>query len=144
VPPAGGPGDAPVPEFKTTPPDQPEVGGDGIADQPVWRITTDVINGTVTVTIHGGGEDILDDGRRLYAAETLEVTASDPDPAHATLTADVVYRWQEHKFETEIRARSRQSSDVDAFDLIVELEVDVDGELFFSRQWRESIPRRLV
>jgi hypothetical protein len=84
-----------VPPFRTDPPEQPEVGGDGSTDQPVWRVTTDVIEGTVTVTIHDGGEDVLDDGRRLYAAETLKLTASDPDPAHASLDADVVYRWQE-------------------------------------------------
>jgi putative CocE/NonD family hydrolase len=144
VPPADGPGDVPVPAFKTTPPDQPDVGSDGRADQPVWRISTDVIGDTVTVTIHDGGEDVLDDGRRLYAAETLELTASDSDPARATLHADVVYRWQEHTFQTEIRARSRQSSDEATFDLAVELEVDLDGAPFFQRRWRESIPRRLV
>lgn len=144
VPPAGGPGDVAPPAFKTSPPDQPKVGGEGSADQRVWRIATDVIEDTVTVTIHDGGEDILHDGRRLYAAETLELTASDSDPARASLTADVVYRWQERAFETEIRARSRQTSDADAFDLAVELEVDLDGEPFFRRQWREAIPRRLV
>ena len=48
----------------------------------------------MTVTVHDGGEDILDDGRRLYAAETLTMTASDADPARASLDADVVYRWQ--------------------------------------------------
>ena len=59
VPPAGGPGDLPVPAFKVTPPDEPEVGTEGTADEPIWRIATDVINDTVTVTIHDGGEDVL-------------------------------------------------------------------------------------
>lgn len=144
VPPAGGPGDVPVPAFKTTPPDQPRVGGEGSADDPIWQITTDVIAGTTTVTIHDGGEDILDDGRRLYAAETIKLTASDTDPARATLDADVVYRWREQAFVTEIRARSTQTSDVDAFRLTVDLAVDVDGEPFFRRAWSETIPRRLV
>ena len=120
------------------------VGGEGSADQPVWRISTDVIDDTVTVTIHDGGEDVLDDGRRLYSAESIELTASDSDPAHAVMSADVVYRWREHAFETEIRARSRQTSDALSFDLDVDLEVDVDGEPFFRRRWHEAIPRRLV
>ena len=144
VPAAGGEGDTIVPAFTTSPPDTPEVGGEGTADPPVWRIATDVIDGSVTVMIHDGGEEVLDDGRRLYAAETLTLTASDADPARASLAADIVYRWREHAFETEIRARSRQSSDATTFDLGVELEVDLDGEPFFRRQWRESIPRRLV
>ncbi|HEX5147955.1 MAG TPA: CocE/NonD family hydrolase, partial [Candidatus Limnocylindrales bacterium] len=80
VPPAGGPGDRPVPVFKTTPPDMPEVGAEGAWDPPVWRIANDVIADTVTITIHEGGEDLLDDGRRLYSAETLELTASDSRP----------------------------------------------------------------
>lgn len=144
IPAAGGPGDLPVPAFKTTPPELPEVGGEGTSDTPVWRITEDVIDGTVTVTIHDGGEDVLHDGRRLYAAETLSLTASDSNPAIASLDADVVYRWREHAFETEIRATARQTSTAEAFDLAVALEVDVDGEPFFRRRWSEAIPRRLV
>jgi hypothetical protein len=144
IPPAGGPGDLRPPAFKTTPPELPAVSEDGIADTPVWRITNDVIGDTVTVSIHDGGEDVLHDGRRLYAAETLELTASDSNPAVASLDADVLYRWREHAFEAEIRARARQTSTVDAFALSVELEVEVDGEPFFGRRWSESIPRRLV
>jgi hypothetical protein len=144
VPAAGGPGDASVPAFKTSRPDQPVVGGAGSADEPVWRITTDVLAGSVTVSVHDGSEDVLDDGRRLYAAETLTMIASDADPARASLDANVVYRWSEHAFGTEIRARSTQTSDAVAFHLTVDLQVDVDGEPFFRRQWRETIERRLV
>jgi putative CocE/NonD family hydrolase len=144
VPPAGGPGDASVPAFKASPPDVPEVGGEGQADEPVWRITNDVIASSVTVTIHDGGEDLLDDGRRLYAAETMTLTAFDDDPARAEMDADVVYRWHEHDAFAAIRARSTQTSDATAFHLSVDLDVTLDGETFFHRSWSESIPRRLV
>ncbi len=144
IPPAGGPGDVPVPAFKTTPPDAPAFDGGGSTDGPVWRVSDDVMAGTVTVSVHDGGEDLLEDGRRLYAAETLTMTAFDADPARAILDADVVYRWWEHAFETEIRARSTQTSDAEAFHLSVDLEVDLDGEPFFRRSWNETIERRLV
>jgi len=143
VPSASGPGDTAVPAFKTTPPEMPEVGRAGTADEPVWQISTDVLSGSVTVSVHDGGETVLDDGRRLYSAETLRMTAFDDDPAVASLDADVVYRWREHQFETEIRARSRQTSDADVFNLSIDLEVDIDGAPFFRRSWRESIERRL-
>jgi hypothetical protein len=144
IPPTGGPGDVPVPAFKTTPPDAPAFDGGGSTDEAVWRITDDVIGGTVTVSVHDGGEDFLEDGRRLYAAETLTMTASDAEPARAILEADVVYRWSEHDFETEIRARSTQTSDAVSFHLDIDLEVDVDGESFVRRAWNETIERRLV
>jgi putative CocE/NonD family hydrolase len=144
IPPAGGPGDVAVPAFKTTPPDEPAIGGEGSADPPVWRIADDVIAGTVTVTVHDGGEEVLDDGRRLYAAETLVMTAFDAEPARAILDADVVYRWHDRAFATEIRARSIQTSDAEAFHLTVELSVTLDGAPFFERAWHERIPRRLV
>lgn len=74
VPPAGGPGDAPVPTFRTTPPDLDwpvavavDGRGPAIADVPVWRIEEDVIARSVTVHVQDGGEDIVPDGRRMYA-----------------------------------------------------------------------------
>ena len=159
IPSAGGPGDAPVPAFRTTPPelawpDPVAIDGRGpaVADAPVWRIDEDVIAGSTTVHVHDGGEAIVPDGRRLYAAETLRMTAWDDDPARAELVAEVVYRWQEHEAdrpdgeltEIEIRADSTQTSTATDFDLAVRLAVDVDGERFFERDWHEVIPRRLV
>ena len=144
VPPAGGSGDLPVPTFRTTPADVPSVGGPGEDDPPAWRIEEDVLAGTTTVTIHDGGGWLLADGRHLYSAETLTLTASDRDPATASMEADVVYRWRERANRIEIRARSRQTSTSTDFDLRVDLEVDLDGERFFERTWQERIPRHLV
>jgi uncharacterized protein len=158
VPAAGGEGDLPVPAFRTYPPDlrwpSPEAAdGDGPAksDRPVWEIEEDVLGGSVTVRFHDGGEDVVPDGRRLYAAESIRMTAWDADPARAELDADVVYRWQERDpgrdgelTRIEIRAVSQQRSTVSDFDLSVHLEVDVDGDRFFERDWHETIPRHLV
>ncbi|MEO5885627.1 MAG: CocE/NonD family hydrolase, partial [Candidatus Limnocylindrales bacterium] len=158
VPPAGGPGDAIVPAYRTTPPalDWPAadaIDGDGLAraDPPAWRIEEDVIARSVTVHIHDGGEGIVPDGRRLYAAETLRMTAWDADPARAEFDAHVVYRWQEREPDRdgeltriEIRAYARQASTRSDLELWVHLEVDVDGDRFFERDWREVVPRRLV
>lgn len=110
----------------------------------MWRIDQDVLAETTTVTIHDGGGWHLQDGRYLYAAETLTLTASDRDPATASMDANVVYRWHEVSNRIEIRARSRQSSTATDFDLAVDLEVDLDGERFFERRWQERIPRHLV
>ena len=144
VPAAGGPGDRPVPAFRTAPADVPTLGGPDEDDAPIWRIEEDVLAGTTTVTIHDGGGGELADGRHLYAAETLTLTASDRDPASATMDANVVYRWREVANHIEIRACSRQTSTAMEFDLRVELEVDLDGERFFERTWTERIPRHLV
>jgi putative CocE/NonD family hydrolase len=157
VPPADGPGDAPVPDFKTTAPalvwpDPDPLDGEGpaVADPPVWRIEEDVLGGSTTVHVHDGGEAIVPDGRRLYSAETLRMTAWDDDPSRAELGAEVIYRWQEREAgrddltRIEIHAHSTQTSTATDFDLGVRLTVDVDGERFFERDWHEVIPRHLV
>jgi hypothetical protein len=159
VPPAGGEGDMDVPAFKRTPPElrwpvaeAADGAGPARSDPPVWRIERDVVGESTTVVVHDGGEEVVPDGRRLYAAETLRMTARDRDPSRAELDADVVYRWKEREPGTpdgllvgiEIRARSRQTSTATDFTLTVRLEVDVDGVRFFDRDWAETIPRHLV
>ena len=52
-----------------------------------------MLRGTVAVTVFEGGGSTQEDGSRLYSSERLVLTASDGDPAHATLESDVVYRW---------------------------------------------------
>src|SRR4029078_4704756 len=86
---------------------------------PVWQVEEDVLDGSVTVRFHDGGEDVVPDGRRLYAAESIRMTAWDADPGRAELDADVIYRWQERDpaldgelTRIEIRAVSQQRSTV--------------------------------
>jgi hypothetical protein len=86
----------------------------------------------------------LADGRSLRTSERLTLTASDAEPAHAAFDSAVAYHWQEHSFETDIRTNARLRSDADAFELQVDLEVDLDGERFFERRQSERIERRLV
>ncbi len=135
--------DAPVPAFRAEPSPMREVGASE-EDEPEWRIEEDVLHGTVTVTIFEGGASTQEDGSRLYSSERLVLTASDPDPAHTSLDSDVVYRWSGFGSEADIRARGRIVSDAEAFDVGVTLDVRLDGEPFFAREWQERILRRLV
>jgi hypothetical protein len=96
------------------------------------------------VTISEGCTSTQEDGSRLLSSERLVLTASDADPAHARLESDVVYRWSGFGAEADIRARGTIASDEAAFDVRVALDVVLDGEPFFAREWRERIPRNLV
>ena len=73
------------------------------------------------------------------------MTASDADPARASLDADVVYRWRGARPSRPRSGHARpRPATPTAFHLTVDLEVDLDGEPFFRRTWRETIERRLV
>jgi uncharacterized protein len=133
----------PVPAFRTDPVVMREVGSYE-EDAPEWRIEEDVIRGTSAVTIFDGGGSTQEDGSTLYNSERLVLTASDPDPAHASLESDVVYRWSGFGSRADIRARGTIASDESTFDVAVTLDVALDGEPFFAREWRERIPRNLV
>jgi hypothetical protein len=113
-------------------------------DPPIWHVTEDVIAGTVTVTIGDGGASTLEDGSRVYSAEHLELAASDADPAHARLASVVRYQWTGAGFDVDIRATGDIESDASSFDVRVDLDVRLDGEPFFAREWQERIPRNLV
>jgi hypothetical protein len=131
------------PAFKVTTAGLREVGGSE-EDPAVWRIEEDVIGSTVAVTIGEGGATILEDGSRVYASERLVLTASDADPAHTRLDTVVTYRWTGPGFDVAIRASGEIASDEAAFDVRVDLDVHLDEEPFFAREWSERIPRRLA
>jgi putative CocE/NonD family hydrolase len=131
------------PAFHLDPPVLEEVGS-AEEDPPEWRIEEDVIRGTCAVTIFGGGASTQEDGSRLYSSERLVLVASDADPARARLDSDVVYRYSVDGVEADIRATGGITSDEGSFEVRVALAVRLDGEPFFEREWRETIPRNLV
>ena len=139
-----GGGSLPAPPFKTTPAGLRSIGS-STEEPPTWRVTDDVIAGTVTVTSSEFGEVVMPDGMSsLYTGERLEMTASDDDPAHARMHNEVIYRLRDHGSEVLIEASGTiRSTDTD-FHMNVGLKVTLDGAPFFERGWLETIPRRLV
>lgn len=139
-----GAGSLRVPPFKTTPAGVREVGR-STEEPPTWRVTEDVIDGSVTVTSSEFGETILPGGRSsLHAGERLEMTARDDDPARARMHNEVVYRLRDHGSEILVEASGTIRSTETDFHMNVGLRVTLDGAPFFERGWLETIPRRLV
>jgi putative CocE/NonD family hydrolase len=129
--------------FKTSPPELPEIGG-GSDDPPIWRVTEDVMAGSVTVTTFEGGEAITADGTRLYSSEGHAMTARDADPARAEMRSEIRYRLEQDGVVVDSDADAVTSSTADAFQMQITLRVRLDGEPFFERSWSEVIPRDLV
>ena len=80
----------------------------------------------------------------MFAGEQLEMTASDADPAHARMANSVRYSLDQDGHRVNIRSGGETTSTETDFRMVVRLEVDLDGEAFFQRDWDETIPRRLV
>lgn len=132
----------PPPTFKTSPPELPLVGGYHY-EPPVWQIIEDVIDQSVTVKIYGGDTTELPNGRvSLFNSELLELTAYHNDPAHTTLYNEVKYHLFEHGYETDIQATGTIRSTESDFHVDVQLQIKLNGNLFFQKSWLESIPRQ--
>ena len=80
----------------------------------------------------------------LDGSTSRRIASTDADPAKARLGSDVVYRYTGDGWDADIHATGEITSDEGAFDVRVALDVTLDGEPFFAREWREAIPRTLV
>ncbi len=133
-----------TPAFRTGPAGLPDVGASTSDESATWRISEDVLAGTVTVTTGSGEAVTLPDGTRLYSSELLEMTASDADPAHARMRTEVVYQLDQDGRSIVALADGLMTSSESTFELAVDLDVTLDGAPFHHGHWAETIPRRLV
>jgi hypothetical protein len=136
-------GELAPPQFKTTPPELMGVGG-GSEKAAQWRITEDVIAGSVTVSSYGGDTAELPDGRSLTTNERLAITAFHADPAHAQLINECNYILRERGYETHVHSSGAFRSTATDFHLDIQLTVKLNGKLFFRKSWLETVPRNLV
>ena len=138
-----GDGSLGAPPFKTSPAGLEDVGG-GSAEPPVWRILEDVIAGTVTVSTNDAGE-----GRPARRDRDLQRRTARDDrvrrrPGPRRMANAVHYWLDQDGFRIDARATGETTSTETDFRMVVRLEVDLDDERFFERDWDETIPRRLV
>ena len=148
--PAAPPGPGPAPlaagaaggwaAFKETPPEL-DYPGSNQEIAPRWRITEDVLAGTVTVATYQGDQTRLPDGTEIFTDEALEMTASHADPARARLHNVCVYRLTEAGQVMEARSSGSFRSTLTDFHLDIQLTVTLNGAVFFHKAWLESVPR---
>ncbi len=128
--------------LKSTPPDV-TWSGEYDEQKPVWTLTDDVLSDTHTVTIFGGDDQRLPNGTRLAASEDIRLTARPHNPACATLYNRVDYVLEQDGRKIGVRSTGTVESDHDTLTASLRLEVDLDGERFFEREWHERIARHL-
>ena len=118
--------------------------GSGSSEAPAWRITEDVMDGSLTVTTYEADTSELPDGTTLATSEALEMTAWEGDPGRATFDNRCVYALRQDGIAADVEAVGRTVAGGDAFTLDLALSVRLDGAPFFERSWHEVVPRDLV
>jgi hypothetical protein len=103
-----------------------------------------VIAQTVTVTAYDGDTSILPDGRSLFTAERIEMTAHHVDPLKTHLYQEVTYRLDEAGYQVEVRSSGGLRCSQTQFVADIQLRVLLNGNVFFERSWLENVPRQGV
>lgn len=138
------PAHVPPPTFAAESPKLADAGSE--VSEPVrWEVVEDEAAGTATVRTHEASIATLPDGvSTLYVGETLEMTVSDREPGVGRFVNDCEYRLDRAGHLITVIADGGIETSTTAFDMSAHLRVDLDGEPFFERTWREAIPRDLL
>jgi predicted acyl esterase len=110
----------------------------------LWRIERDVLaNQTIARTQYGGPSVVRDDGatHELYQGE---VGVSTTDPTHSWVTATTRYQLDWPEAQCTVEARMRIDSDAEAFNVVIDVDADLDGVEFARKHYTQRILRRLL
>jgi predicted acyl esterase len=109
-----------------------------------WRIERDVLaHQTIARTQYGGPSVVRDDGatHELYQGE---VGVSTTDPTHSWVTATTRYQLDWPEAQCTVEARMRIDSDAEAFNVVIDVDADLDGVEFARKHYTQRILRRLL
>jgi uncharacterized protein len=132
----------PLPQFPPPPTAQPTA--DVTTEGPAWEVLDDVVRGTRTVHIEHGRTLRLPDGTEIAECQRMRSTASRHDPAHASAEGETRVRRTHRGTAVEANAAGKITSSPTDLHFSVNLEVLVDGQPRFSRQWDAAFPRHLL
>jgi len=112
--------------------------------RPTWTVTRDQLTGRASVVVAAVTRHRTPDGTLVERDCGCSAEVDPGDPAHATARGWHRCRSTQDGRTTSARADVTVASTADTFDVAIDLEVTVDGAIHATRQWRESIPRRLL
>lgn len=109
-----------------------------------WRIERDVLAHQTIARTQYGGPSVVRDGGTTHELYQGEVGVSTTDPTHSWVTATTHYQlnWPEAKCAVE--ARMRIDSDAEAFNVVIDVDADLDGVEFARKHYARRILRRLL
>jgi putative CocE/NonD family hydrolase len=120
----------------------PEVGSE-TSEPSRWEVVENDHEGRVA--IHEASTTQLPDGAStLYVGETLDMVAWKRAPGTGRFENACEYRLERDGHRIVVVADGTTIATESAFDMAARLRVDIDGEAFFERDWRERIPRDLL
>jgi putative CocE/NonD family hydrolase len=139
---APGRGERSAPPAFGTPVSLPEVGSE-ITEPSRWEIVEN--DDEARVSTHEASTTVLPDGASsLYVGETLDMAAWKRAPGTGRFENACEYRLDANGHRIVVIADGATIATESAFDMAVRLRIELDGESFFDRAWRERIPRDLL
>ncbi len=139
---APGPADQVPPPAFGPPASLPEIGSE-TSEPATWEIVENDDEGRVS--IHEASTTVLPDGTSsLFVGERIDMVAWKRAPGTGRFENECEYRLERDGRRIVVIADGTTIATESAFDWNVRVRVELDGEPFFAREWREQIARDLL
>ena len=109
-----------------------------------WRIERDVLAHQTIARTQYGGPSVVRDGGATHELYQGEVGVSTTDPTHSWVTATTRYQLNWPEAQCTVEARMRIDSDAEAFNVVIDVDADLDGVEFARKHYTRRILRRLL
>ncbi len=103
--------------------------------RPGYTFELDLVKDTVTCALRAP-----EAGR---TSNHSRYTVSNRDPAHTTIIGSATHTALHPTLDIRIEATCQTTSDADAYTHLSQVRITVDGAPHFSKNWSESVPRKL-
>jgi len=110
-----------------------------------WQVSKDIVSGLTTVTLNSKySMQPSEESYSLASESSVEMAASDAFPDQAYITGRTTYTISNNNEQVDAVSQATIKSTATDFNVDIELDVEIDHEPYFQRQWVEAIPRFFV